>query len=84
MLQKIIQIGNSIGVVIPKELARQTGVKAGSKIYMEKDHNGSTILISKNQKSFNSSITPDFLRIISNINKKYGPALQELANKNHD
>lgn len=81
MLQKVIQVGNSLGVVIPKDMAKKTGLKAGSNVYVQKDPNGPSIVINSNTPVFDSSITPDFLRIVSNINKKYGPALKELAGK---
>lgn len=83
MIQKIIKVGNSLGVLIPRELVAQVGLVAGNKVYMEKDPNGTSIVINKNSKVFSSSITPDFLRIVDNINKKYGVALKNLAKKNH-
>ncbi len=82
-MQKIITVGNSLGVIIPKELAKKTGLKSGSKVFVDKDPNGQSIVINKNARAFDSSITPDFLRIVGNINKKYGPALKELAGQNH-
>ncbi len=80
MTQKIIKVGNSLGIVIPKDLALQVGIKAGNEVFVEKDPNGMSIVVNKN-KVFDSSITPDFLKIVGNINKKYGPALSELAGK---
>ncbi len=80
-MQKVIQVGNSLGIVIPKELAKKSGLKAGSNVYIQKDPNGPSIVINSKSRVFDSSITPDFLRIVSGINKKYGPALKELAGK---
>lgn len=84
MQQKIVRIGNSIGVIIPKDIAKKSGIKAGSKVYVDKDPNGSSIIINKDATALSSSITPDFLKIVNNVHKKYGPALRRLAQPNHD
>jgi putative addiction module antidote len=81
MEQTIIQIGNSYGVIIPKKILAQTGLKSGSKVIIQRDPNGKTILLSQNGKKYNSTITPDFLRSVDNINKKYGPTFKDLANR---
>ena len=79
MKQKIIQIGNSAGVTIPKEVLKETGLKNGSRVYVEKDPNGETIYITRKERLFTSSITPDFLAVLDKVNKKYGAALKRLA-----
>ncbi len=80
MKQKVIQIGNSVGVVIPKKYLRETGLREGSWIYVEKDPNGKTLMISQDQEVFTSSITPEFLKTLKKINQKYRGAFEELAN----
>lgn len=82
MEQKIIQVGNSAAVVIPKQLLTEAGLDVGNKVVVEKDPNGLTIAISRKGATFASSITPEFIAIIERINKKYGPALKKLAHKN--
>jgi len=77
--QTIVQIGNSYGVVIPKKLMVDTGLKPGSKVFVQKDPNGDTITLSKNGAKITSSISPDFIRVVEKINKKYGPAFKALA-----
>ncbi|OGK08528.1 hypothetical protein A2767_05520 [Candidatus Roizmanbacteria bacterium RIFCSPHIGHO2_01_FULL_35_10] len=79
MEQTIIQIGNSYGVIIPKKIMTDTGLKPGNKVFVQKDPNGNTITLSKNGKKSASSITPDFLRVVEKINKKYEPAFKALA-----
>lgn len=80
MIQKIIKVGNSIGVIIPNEIAKKAGLKVGKKVFVEKDPNGSTVLINEDANVL-SSITPGFLNIVENINKKYGVALKNLATR---
>jgi len=81
MKQKVIQIGNSTGVTIPKKILKEAGLKNGSSVYVEKDPNGKTIYITQREKLFNSSITPNFLDVLEKVNKRYGPALRKLAKK---
>lgn len=81
MKQRVIQIGNSVGITIPKKILKEAGLKNGSSVYVEKDPNGKTIYITQKEKVFNSSITPDFLGILEKVNKRYDPALRKLAKK---
>jgi putative addiction module antidote len=82
MQQKVIQIGNSSGIIVPKELMAEIGIKTGSIITLEKDATGQGFFVSKqDKKTLSSSITPHFLGVVEKVNKKYSSALQELAGK---
>lgn len=82
MQQKIIQIGNSSGIILPKELMSDLGIQAGSVVELEKDATGKGFHVSKKGiKATSSSITPHFLHILDKVNKQYSYALKELANK---
>lgn len=80
MQQKVIQIGNSIGVVIPQSLAQNT-LKPGDIVYVDKDPVSKTFFINKAKKGVSSSITPEFLLWLNKFNKKYKHALAQLAKK---
>ena len=82
MEQKIIQIGNSTGVIIPKALLDEAGLKPGSHVIIEQDPQDGTLTIrEKGKAKKKTSITPEFLDILDKVNKNYGPALKELAQK---
>ncbi len=81
MEQTIIQIGNSYGIIIPKQILNSSGLKPGNKVIVQNDLNGKSIILSQNKNGLTSSITPDFLKILENINKKYGLAFKKLANR---
>lgn len=82
MDQKVIQIGNSTGVIIPKTLLDETGLKPGSQVTIEKDpQDGSLVIREKGKARKKITITPEFLDIIDRVNKQYGSALKELAQK---
>jgi len=80
MIQKVVQIGNSIGVVIPQSLASNT-LKIGDIVHVDKDPVSGTYFINKTDKGNASSITPEFLFWLKKFNKKYKIALAELAKK---
>lgn len=77
-VQKVFKAGNSSVITLPKDL----GFKPGDKIIVDKGLSNGTAFISKaNGREKVSSITPEFLRILGGINKRYGKALAELALK---
>ena len=82
MKQKIIKIGNSLGVIIPYEVREEAGLKLGDSVDMEYNPGGEALTISKKGGSQNSSsITPEFYDWLKKFNKKYKNALTELAKK---
>lgn len=80
MQQKIIQVGNSTGVIIPKSLLDQVGLQAGSEVEIEQDTQTNVLVISKKGQR-RSSVSTRFLEILEQVNKKYTSALKELAEK---
>ncbi len=77
-MQIIFKAGNSSVVALPKDL----GFKPGDKVIVNRGFGNATAFITKaGNKKANSSITPDFLKILDGINKRYGKALAELAQK---
>ncbi len=82
MEQKIIQIGNSTGIIIPKNLLDEAGLKPGSQVIIEKNSDGTLVIVDKNKvKTRKSSVTPEFVDLLSRVNKQYGNALKEIAQK---
>ena len=82
MEQKIIQIGNSTGVILPKVLLEKIGLKPGSKVVIEQDLTGESLTISKGGTKTNfPSITPRFIDLLEKVNTNYGNALKQLAQK---
>jgi len=81
MDQKIITIGNSNGITLPKTVLEDLGVKPGETISVSKNYDQQTYTISKSGKNVAGSITPHFLKVLDRVNKTYGKALKELAGK---
>lgn len=80
MEQTAIQVGNSIGAIIPSFFRKQMGIKKGKKLYfVPTSDNQSVVLTVRKAGKKVSSITPDFLAALEGVNKRYGSALAKLA-----
>lgn len=82
MEQTVIQIGNSAGVIIPKQLRLQTNIELGDLVVLEQDQTGHAVIIHKKGKTTTPHpVTPEFLSWLNGFNKRYGSALKELSQK---
>ncbi len=82
MSQKIIQIGNSTGVILPKSLLEEVGLEPGAEVIIEQDPSDNSLrIVKKGAKILKSSISPKFMELLEKVNKNYGSALRELAQK---
>jgi putative addiction module antidote len=82
MQQKIIQIGNSTGIILPKSLLEELNLEVGSEVIIEPDSTDNSLrIVKKGSKSLKSSISPKFLDLLEKVNQNYGNALKELAQK---
>ena len=80
MKQKIIKIGNSAGIILPKEIRKELGLKLGDSVAIEYNaQEGVAQIGSKNKTS--PSIQPEFYDWLQKFNAKYKTALTELAKK---
>ena len=82
MLQKIIQVGNSYAVTIPRGFANEVKLKAGQKVRVDEDIELETLTIQPARATIKQgSLTPEFLSWLKKFNAKYKDALKELAKK---
>ncbi len=82
MQQKIIQIGNSTGIIIPKSVLDQLGLQTGNEVELQKDITNQSLTIVKAEgKTKNTSIDNHFLTVLEKVNTQYNTALKELADK---
>ncbi len=80
MTQTVINIGNSQGLILPKEVLDKLGIKKGSKVNME-INDGMISITRAGVKRAKPNITPEFVEWLESFNKRYKNALQELASK---
>lgn len=82
MLQKIIQVGNSLAVTIPSSFAGNVGWKAGEKVMVTEDTESEVLKIHQAEAATTKvGVTPEFYNWLKKFNSKYKTVLQELAKK---
>lgn len=77
-IQKSTKIGNSWGTVIPTQFWEALGVKPGSRLVFQAADGK---LVISGEGTNVSSITPEFVEMVEDVHKRYGPALAKLAKK---
>jgi len=79
MVQKIIKVGNSLGLIIPNEIIKQLQVKPGSSWEIEAFAESSLITIQPIDAPAKTKITPEFKSWIDEFTKKNASLLKKLA-----
>ncbi|MBI2984134.1 MAG: AbrB/MazE/SpoVT family DNA-binding domain-containing protein [Candidatus Kerfeldbacteria bacterium] len=79
MAQKVLQIGSSVGVTIPKGSLRTLGLKVGDQVRLDVDENRKTVTIrpTKSESGEDGTIAKLTLRFIN----RYRSDLLALAKK---
>ena len=81
--QKVFQAGNSQVVAIPKELARELGIKVGHRVVMEKTPDGRAIVIKRadegTAKISKTKADAEFQQWLDAVFKEDAEILDELA-----
>ena len=82
MLQKVIRVGNSYAVTIPRGFINEVKLKAGQKVRVEEDLDLETLTVQPLRANLKQgNLTPEFLTWLKKFNAKYKDALRELAKK---
>ncbi len=79
MEQKVIQIGSSLGVVIPADMARRQGIEQGQSITPVEQANGD-ILFKRNSPT-NKKGNSELVAWAEDAVERYRPALEALKDK---
>lgn len=72
--QKLTKIGNSVGIIIPKQLLESLGLRAGNEVYLEQVQD--KVILDKNETT---SVAPEFLKVAESVGERYSQAFKELA-----
>ena len=81
MLQKIIQVGNSAAVTIPKDFLKTSRLKVGDSVIVNIDADVSEVSIRPRDVSKRLPLKPKFLHWLDEFMAEYRPVLEELAKK---
>lgn len=79
MTQKIIKVGNSFAVTIPRNFVNEVGFRAGDKVEVESDRDLKLMIVKPVGSLFKTKITPEFKAWLDDFTKKNKKVLQELA-----
>ena len=80
MIQKVIKVGNSAAVTLPKEILIQSKLSSGDKVHVTLDEATGAIIVSASENPF-KGLSPDIAVWTKNFIVKNRAALEELANK---
>ncbi len=80
MEQKVIKVGNSLGVIIPKHIVKGLKIKLGQKLYLDLYENEKTLTLRVN-KNLANGISPEFIKYLEEFVKRNDYALRELAKR---
>ncbi len=77
--QKIIKIGNSLGVILPVEYVKSHDFKAGQTVFVVSDKDSGVQISTKEQLTH--SLTPEFKQWLDTVTTKHVHVIRELAKK---
>ena len=81
MAQKIIRVGNSAAVTLPKSILEESGVKIGTKVNVsyKADLGNFVVEIPKKYKPIHAIIDKEVYAVANDLLKRYLPAFKKLA-----
>jgi len=79
MSQKVITVGNSLAVTIPKESAKKLGLRSGSRVEVEIDERRNTV--SFKHVGTLSAGDQRIAKLTANFMRRYDKDLRELARR---
>lgn len=77
MIQKVLKVGTSAAVTIPKKSLKELGLKIGDLVTVSIDTKKRTVVIEASQKE----VDQELLHWTDSFIKRYRPALDALAKK---
>lgn len=82
MKKKLIKVGNSYAITIPKSFLQDAALSYGQPLEVDIDSDSEVITIRKSTATKGKdNITPEFVDWLDKFNKKYKHVLTELAKK---
>lgn len=80
MEQKVVQIGNSIGVVIPQPISDDIGIRRGTRVRIEKQGKG-VYIVPKKPKIKSAGVNTKFAKMVDEFITEHEDVLRELAKR---
>jgi putative addiction module antidote len=77
MTQKLIKVGDSVAVIIPKKSLKGLGFKPGDRVKVDVDENNRRVTV----ESVTKEVDGEILTWTQKFIERYRPALEALADK---
>ena len=81
MIQKIIKVGNSAAITLPKEFMQEAGLKIGEEVSLETMAKTKMLFMKPKKQEKTKSLTPEFYAWLNSITEKYEDTIKELARR---
>lgn len=81
MIQKVIQIGNSLGVIIPQALNKQLGLRPGDELIVKQEDNTVVLSPKKAREKLSGGVDAKFMKTVDDFIEEHEDVLKELANR---
>jgi putative addiction module antidote len=81
MFQKILKVGNSLALTIPKSFIDKTGFKAGDEVFVQQEPRSKSIIITTKERAEKMKLSPDLFSWLNDVEEKYSDAIKQLAKK---
>jgi len=78
MTQTVITIGNSAGIIIPKEILRSSGIKPGDKVRVEEKNKKISI---STIKDLTGGVDVPFMKMVDEFMREHKDVLQALSKR---
>ncbi|MBI2029435.1 AbrB/MazE/SpoVT family DNA-binding domain-containing protein [Candidatus Gottesmanbacteria bacterium] len=79
MIQKIIKVGNSAAITIPKEFLQSANYKIGEEVALEINTPMRTLVVKPKSQAAKKTLTPEFKDWLDGFMEEYQPILEKLA-----
>ncbi len=80
MLQKVIKVGNSVAITLPKDFLNNAKIKAGDSVHVDVDKSTYLMVVSTKENPL-KGLTPDIVNWTAKFIGVNRQALDELKNK---
>lgn len=79
MVQKIIKVGNSAALTLPKEFLREARLHIGDEMFVETNATAQMFLAKTKRQMGKMNLSPEFFAWLDEISLKYKNVIKKLA-----
>lgn len=80
-IRRVNQVGNSLSVGIPKDIAKEFDIIKGDEVFVSADIERGEIILKKVVQSENPNIRPEVIEAMKRVKTQYGKALLNLKDR---